>query len=193
METKGVILTMANKEREPKKQEKNENNNVDKYSNKYTRKRDEYLAGKPFSMPLGMWLLYVVPLAVISGVPLGITIRYSMHTGIPLETFLLRWEVLLFTGTVGLLALQLVIKMPRKMVLEENGFFYHDCWKKEHKILCTDIISYTIYGDIAPGISVSTGGKKHSFRIDLIRFEYLRDEIELKVGIDKRVKPKFWP
>ncbi|MCL2842524.1 MAG: hypothetical protein FWE28_03530 [Oscillospiraceae bacterium] len=185
---------MSKKEFEPKKQEnKRERNEFDKYSNKYTRKRDDYLAGKPFRMHWGMLLFYIVPWILLFGVVYGRLIYHGIQVGIPLETLLLRWEVLPLPVIACSVALLLFTRMPRKIILEEDGFLFRQLLKKEHKILYVDIISYTFFSSGTLGISIKTCNQKHSFLIDFVRFEYLRDELKLKVGEDKEVKPKFWP
>lgn len=184
-----------------KEEKEQKQHKFDKYENpslrKFEKEKAEYLAGKPFRMRWRTLLSYIVAIAVFIGAPFRSFIYNGVRTDIPLREFpigelLLQWEVLLFLGFGFLLILLLITRMPRKIILEEDGFRFQRFLKKECNILYTDVISYTFYGRGTQGIVINTYNKKYSFHIDFRRFKFLQDELKLKVGKDKEAEQKLW-
>ena len=62
---------------------KNNEWNGDKFSNKFTERKVEYLAGKPIRMRWWVLLLYMVPWLILNGAMFAPAVSHSIRTGVP--------------------------------------------------------------------------------------------------------------
>lgn len=165
---------------------------------KHLSKKAEYLAGKPIRVNWWVLLLHMLLWIAVAGVIYGPLIYRGIREGIPFEIPILQigtlappWDFLLLI-VFFLTMLHLAIQMSRMVVLKKDGLFYRDALRRKHKIPYADITSYAFYKGRRTGIAVETSDKKYFFHSNLVGYEYLCEEIILKVGEDKKVERNLW-